>query len=225
MDVPHLQASQSGSGQVNGPGAKSSSGTDDGLTLTNLAGELQNLIITNLHPSAAIALSQTNHHFHSCVSLHRLPFSTVVDYFRDKELLPMRSHDFACYTCLRLKHRSAFAKRQTKSRRGKVGQAATERMCLDCGFTNGKHTPGSPMKIGAELQVYCFACTTLKRRFCIHCHWCDSCISKGTARGLRKGVHAGPNGEASVVEFQNICKRHDWQGGMPADSRSNLLTT
>lgn len=92
-------------------------------------------------------------------------------------------------------------------------------------FTNGKHTPGSPMKIGAELQVYYFACTTLKRRFCIHCHWCDSCISKGTARGLRKGVHAGPNGEASVVEFQNICKRHDWQGGMPADSRSNLLTT
>ena len=110
MKTVHLQDSQSDRGEIDAPDIKSSFGTDERPSLTNLAGELQDLIITELHPSSAIALSQTNHHFHASVSLHRLPFSVVFDWFQDKEHMPSHTN-YACYTCLRLKPRSAFAKR------------------------------------------------------------------------------------------------------------------
>ncbi len=111
--------SQSGNGVHD---THSSSGTDEQPGLTNLAGELQDLIIINLHPSAAIALSQTNHHFHSCVSLHRLPFPVVFEYFQEKELLSIHSDDYACYTCLRLQPRSDFAWRQTRAHEVKMAK-------------------------------------------------------------------------------------------------------
>lgn len=131
------------------------------------------------------------------------------------ELLPTRSDDFACYTCLRLKPRSAFALKQTKLSRGKFGQGPSKRVCLDCGFKNGRHRPGQTMKFGTELQVYCGGCETLQKRFCTRCCWCDSCITKGTAKVLRKRLWAKPNGEASEVILHNICGNHTWEGPEP----------
>lgn len=115
------------------------------------------------------------------------------------ELLPTLSDDFACYTCLRLKPRSAFALKQTKLSRGKFGQGPSKRVCLDCGFKNGRHRPGQTMKFGTELQVYCGGSESLQKRFCSRCYWCDSCIRKGTAKVLRKGDWAKPNGEAREI--------------------------
>ena len=134
MKTVHLQGS---TGEIDAPDIKNSYETEDRPSLTNLAGELQDLIITKLHPSSVIALSQTNHHFHDTVSLHRLPFSVVFDWLLHKEdKCCGRYWNYACYTCLRLKPRSAFSKKQTRRRREKWGQDSYMRRCLDCGLSS-----------------------------------------------------------------------------------------
>ena len=50
MKTIHLQDSQSDRGEIDAPDIKSSFGTDERSSLTNLAGELQDLIIP-LQPS------------------------------------------------------------------------------------------------------------------------------------------------------------------------------
>ncbi len=74
--------------------AKEGRMTEEKPSLSNLAGELLNLIIMNLHPSAAITLSQTNHHFNSFANLHQLPFPVVFDYPQEKETLPAYWDDY-----------------------------------------------------------------------------------------------------------------------------------
>lgn len=141
MNAAHVEDPCSGSEKNGAPNTKDSSGADETPGLSNLAGELQNLIITNLHPSAAIALSQTNRHFHSCAHLHRLPSPTVFDYLQEKELLPIKLDDYACYTCLRFKPRPTFGTRQTRSILEKLGQSAHKRYCFECGSMPGNHLP------------------------------------------------------------------------------------
>ena len=137
MKTTHLQDSQSDTDEIDAPDINNSSGTDERPSLTNLAGELQDLIITKLHPSSLIALSQTNHHFHDTVSLHRLPFPVVFAWLLHKENnYWYRYANYACYTCLRLKPQSAFGKKQTRWRRGKWGQDSYMRRCLDCGLSS-----------------------------------------------------------------------------------------
>lgn len=80
MDAAHLQVSRPGSREHGTFHTRESCRTDENPALSNLAGELQDLIITNLHPSAAIALSQTICHFNSYANLHQLPFSAVFNY-------------------------------------------------------------------------------------------------------------------------------------------------
>ena len=144
-------------------------------TLSNLAGELQNLIFKHLHPSAAAHLRQTNHHFNSSVNI---PISAVFDYLQEKERMPNHSDDFACFTCLRLKSRSSFSRRQTRMRRGKNGESPRERFCVDCGIEAQKYNRRSVMAIGKDLQILCCSCKTFQKHYCIGCWWCDSCIRK-----------------------------------------------
>lgn len=211
MKAALLSVSQPEREKVCLPNGENSSGADERPSLTNLPGELQNIIVANLNPSAVVALSQTSRHFHACVSLHRLRFFEVYEWFREIEQVSTNSENYACYTCLRLKPRSAFAKGQTRTPRGKSGHNARARICLDCGFSTGMHTPGSMMDIGGELQVLCMGCDTLRKRYCMSCRWCDSCISKGTATVSRKGQRAGPNDEAREVVIRNSCSHHDWK--------------
>ena len=151
MKTVHLQDSESDTGEIDATEIKNSPGTDEKPSLTNLASELQDLIITKLHPSSAIALSQTNRHFHDSVSLHRLPFSVVFDWLKHKEYkLCHRDKNYACYICLRLKPRSAFGKKQTRSRRQTFGDESYKRRCLDCGLNTGKINPDSFFKIDKE---------------------------------------------------------------------------
>lgn len=101
INSAHLRGSQSDSMENGVPDTGESPRMDEMPTLSKLAGELQTFIVTSLHPSAVIALSQTNHHFHSCANLHRLPFCAVLNYLQQKEWSPSHSNDYACYTCLR----------------------------------------------------------------------------------------------------------------------------
>ena len=198
------------------------SGTDERLTLLNLAGELQNLIILNLHPEAAIALSQTNRHFHSCASLHRLPLPIVSQWFHEKEMLPENSEKFACYTCLRLKPQSAFVLKQTKKKKSKFSPDAGNRFCIDCGCKYGKITPGHILKTSAGLRVSCIGCEKPQDRFCTLCYWCDGCASKGIVTMERRRDWVKPGDGARKISLKNICEGHSWEGRTVAGGTNSL---
>ena len=166
MKAAHLQLPHPGRSVVD---TETKSGTNERLNLLNLAGELQNLIIVNLHPAAALALSQTNRHFHSSVGLHRLPFPVAFRILQEKELFSPDPENFACYTCFRLKPQSTFVLKQTKRRRSKLGRDAHKRFCTECGCKYGKHKPGSIFITSAGLRVSCVGCESLQDRFCMKC--------------------------------------------------------
>ena len=222
MNAVNLQLSQPDSGEECSRDTRDKSMIDERPTLSNLAGELHNLIVKHLHPSAAAHLRQTNHHFNSSVDI---PISAVFDYLQEKERLPNHTEDFACFTCLSLKSRSSFAKSQTRLKRGKNGHSSRERFCLDCGFKARKYTYGNVMMIGEELHTRCCSCETLQKRFCKNCCWCDSCIRNDSEQAvsvLRMGQLADENGEARKSILDNFCRRHVWIGAEPAGSTSSF---
>ena len=176
MKAVHLQTSQPDSGEECSRGTGDKSTIDERSTLSNLAGELQSLIFKHLHPSAAARLRQTNHYFNSSVDI---PISAVFDYLQEKERMPTHSNDFACFTCLRLKSRSSFSRRQIRLKRGKNGDRPRERFCLDCGIEAQKYNRTSIIVAGEVQLLLCLRCQTLQKRFCGACRLCDSCIGNG----------------------------------------------
>ena len=175
MNAVHLQLSQPDSREEYSRDTGDKSTIDQRPTLSNLAGELQNLIFKHLHPSAAANLRQTNHYFNSSVDI---PISAVFDYLQEKERMPAHADDFACFTCLRLKSRSSFGKSQTRNKRGKNGYSPRERVCVDCGINARKYNRRSVLAVGEEVYMLCCCCRTFQKRYCRACGWCDSCIRR-----------------------------------------------
>lgn len=208
MNGFHLQSSQPMNGETSVLDTRGNSTSSERPTLSNLAGELQNLVIGHLDLPAAARLSQTNRHFSACVNI---PLSAIISYLRNKELSAGRTDDFACYTCLRLKPRSSFGKRQTRGKNGKNGQNPTGRFCLDCASEHRRYAPGNTLEINGKWQVCCYDCETLQKRFCTRCRWCDGCIGKGTVTVRRKGEWATPDDRADEVSMRNVCEGHDWK--------------
>ncbi len=143
------------------------------MSLPHLPAELQNLIIANLHPTAAIALSQTNHHYHSTVSLHLLDPDTVHKFLYDlQRLLAADGLYFyesnACYTCLCIKPRTNF----------KFISYDDSRQCLDCQFKGGSVTAGSVYRCGLHYSVICTECFELSSSFCEGCRTCARCLER-----------------------------------------------
>lgn len=176
--------------------------TDEGPSFLNLAGELQDLIITKLHPSAAIVLSQTNRHFHACVDLHRLPFSVVFKFLQEKQSLATHSDGHACYICLRLKPWSHFSTTETKRPRGKWNKDAHKQFCLECGSKAGNF-PLRTMRIG---RGFCGRCKNFRKRCCLRCGWCYSCTEESKGAILLAKLL----GKAGEVNPSNTCKNHEW---------------
>ena len=175
MGAVHLQPSQPDKGEECSRNTGDKSTIDERPTLSNLPGELQNLIFKHLHPSAAAHLRQTNHHFNSSVDI---PISAVFDYLQEKERMPTHADDFACFTCLRLKSRSSFGKSQTRHKRGKNGYSPRDRFCVDCCINARNYNRRSVLTIGEERYMLCCSCRTFQKRYCRGCWWCDSCIRK-----------------------------------------------
>ena len=199
MNAVHLQVSQPSSGEQSSRDTRDEFTVDERPTLSNLAGELQNLIFKHLHPSAAARLRQTNHYFNSSVDI---PISAVFDYLQEKELWPTHSYDFACFICLRLKSRFSFDKNQTRLKRGTWGDSSRERFCVDCGIKARKYSPTSIIVIGGKKLLLCRHCETLQGGFCEACRICDSCIGKG----------------------HSICQHYSWIGPRPVGSTSSWST-
>lgn len=71
--------------------------------LCDLPGEIQDQIILDLHPSAAVALSQTTQHFQSIVSLNRLDPGTVDAFVNERKPQINRKEGYLCGSCFRLR--------------------------------------------------------------------------------------------------------------------------
>ena len=175
MDAVHLQLSQLDKGEGCSRDTGDKSTIDERPKLSNLPGELQNLIFKHLHPSAAARLRQTSHYFNFRVGI---PISAVFDYLQEKERMPIHANDFVCFTCLRLKSRSSFVRSQTRSKRGKNGTFPRKRFCVDCGIKARKYNRRDVMTVGEELQMLCCSCKTFQKRYCRACGWCGGCIRK-----------------------------------------------
>ena len=154
------------------------------IGLCSLPAELLELIIPKLDPSAAIALRQTSRWFNTYVSLHRLDRVEVRKYLHCLELQPQHKNDYACYSCLCLKHVTSFTDTQTGTAYSWNGIYSTKRFCLDCGVKNGKFKPESLLYIAGEKYagstpaVLCGGCLSIQVYFCADCHRCIGCITK-----------------------------------------------
>lgn len=150
------------------------------LDLYTLPTELQHHIVLNLHPSAAIALKQTNRYFHTHISLHRLNLITVKQYIHEVEIRPRHREGYACFTCLRVRPIIAFTVSQLGAKTSRDGTYSSERFCLDCGVQSKKFKPGTVLNIAGDEshpKVFCGSCSTVQSYFCGKCHWCAACIA------------------------------------------------
>lgn len=172
--------------------------------LCTLPTELQNLIVLNLHPSAAIALRQTNRWFHDNVSLHRLDREKVQLFLRDRELRPTNGKNYACFCCFRLKPEWAFTKSLVDSTHVRKPTYSYRRFCLECGIREGKYRWGISMEMAGSKsrpKVYCGVCTSVQENFCSKCHCCNACIAS-------MGTWTGRAARWSQSGWQALCLDH-----------------
>ena len=127
------------------------------MSLPHLPSELQDLIITHLHPSAAIALRQTSRHYHTTVSLHRLAPDIVHSFLGDLDHRPpiqfedgVKCKLFACYTCLCIKPGIQFEVLEIEC------AERHDRQCLGCDFKEARTISGG------TYTPRCDECTGLK---------------------------------------------------------------
>ncbi len=163
--------------------------------LCDLPTELQHHIVLNLHPSAAVALRQTNRWFNTHISLHRLDRTAVHEYLHHLEYLPKRLHDFACFSCLSLKPDTAFPSTQL---------SAKGRFCIDCGVKDAKFEPYTKFDIGWDggcWKVFCGACSSVQPLFCTACCCCCGCLAKARTWTGMAALRQKPG-------YEKLCERH-----------------
>lgn len=173
-------------------------------SLCNLPGELQDKIIVILEPSAMVALSQTNHHFHTIASLHRLDQDTFQNFLVGRNRAMLHHPDFLCSSCLMSKSKPSFLKAQVTKKKRKEGSEAHLRKCFEC--MRPRISCGSIVVIAGdppERKVVCMGCGGLRERFCRRCHWCEGCVQKAQIRTIDKNWRNG-------VPLNNNCRQHRW---------------
>jgi len=176
------------------------------MELCTLPTEIQHLIVLNLHPSAAIALRQTNRWFHTHVSLHRLDRIAVQDYLHHLESQPksQRHHQYSCFSCLCLKPHTAFTSIELDVSRGWNRSYYSHRFCLDCGVRDGKFKPFTVLYVGEDYsrpRVFCGACLCVQAYFCNSCHCCSGCLA-------RAGTWTGRAALWQQTGRERLCQKH-----------------
>ena len=159
------------------------------VELCTLPVEIQNLIVLSLHPSAAMALRQTNRWFHTHVSLHRLNKKVVQKYLHKLELQLGKENYYACFSCLCLKPQTAFTGVQV-AKSPRYMTFTFNRFCLECGVRSGEYKPGHSLRMVApesKPAVFCGFCMSVQTNFCSKCYCCIACItSMGVWTGRAK---------------------------------------
>ena len=178
------------------------------LGLSALPGELQEQIILNLHPSAAIALRQTNHYFQTIVSLHRFEVDQVWAFLKEKQEQPHNAKHLACYFCLCLKPRSlCLNSRYIALPQCYVAPPPDSQSCLDCAVKTGRVLPGNINDLANQKDklLFCIACLNLQSHFCEKCRWCIQCAERRMVNTYRKDEMG-----YRVVPIFDRCWEHEW---------------
>lgn len=186
--------------------------------LCDLPGETQNSIILRLHPSAAVALSQTSRHFHAIVSLDRLNTENVKRFLEERRVQIGKADGFLCCSCFRLKPQQKFLKSQIRKKRSKAGNEANQRACFDCMEQKRQICPGNIVDLadGGQKRVYCLVCLTVRYRFCTKCRWCVGCAKSGVAKTYRKSGKSQSVSLDGMISIANECSDHEWYKAPPA---------
>ena len=160
------------------------------MSLPHLPTELQDLIVTDLHPTAAIAFSRTNHHYRSTISLHRRVPDTVRRFLFDLERLEVRSEGvlngprFACYKWLCMKPGTQLEYFEVvRSCSVEYRGDWHDRQCLECDLKDGLLESGRIVLCwcGPSTRVpgiVCNDCFKAQGRFCGGCRSCAGCLEK-----------------------------------------------
>lgn len=183
------------------------------IRLCDLPGEIQDHIILSLHPSAAVALARTNHHFHATASLTRLSSEAINAFLEERKIQIRDATDYLCCTCFVLKPWRAFTKAHVKGPRSKTGKDANKRSCFKCLLANGRVLPGNVVDMADArlgMRVYCFACLSLRERFCVKCNWCSECARQRKVKTFRQGWKARDGSGDGMGVVVNCCAGHQW---------------
>lgn len=118
--------------------------------LLRLPIELHQNIIGHLDLQDRAALAMTNRYF-SVVA------TPTYKTFLDSEMTEraVAQNLYTCKGCARFRRAEEFANDMIKDRRGRHGQAAATRFCLDCGVGRGFYTVGTIVVIGTGLWELC----------------------------------------------------------------------
>ena len=165
------------------------------MSLPNLASELQDIIISNLHPTAALALGATNRHYHETVTLHRLPVERARRFLFDLETSPnniiIRKDTYdevksrklcACFTCLRALPCINFAyEEMIASCADTYEDHRFKRQCMNCDLKQGRIKTGAIYYCWCDYIVMCNGCSKVQQDFCRGCRFCDRCLKEERA--------------------------------------------
>ena len=194
------------------------------IGLCSLPAELQDQVVLNLHPSAAIALRQTNRYYHANVSLHKLVRKEVRRYLGRRERHPGNEKYFSCELCLALKLDTIlFKKEYHQTARFDIGYNGQNcrRICLECAIKTKMTVPGNVVvmakprntfemvtpssPLSGHKSIFCMACLTVKGEFCYFCRWCFDCVQKRFVNTYRQDDEG--HGKSRIL---NRCWTHKW---------------
>ena len=181
------------------------------MNISSLPGEIQNMIIRHLHPSAAVALGHTNRYFHSISSLHILPISIVEAFLEERIPYMLRMDNYLCASCFHSKPPERFLESQITEKRSKEGSERNLRRCLDC--MKEQISPGSIVELGkmGQKHVLCMACVNFRSPYCVQCRWCSVCAClEGEILTYRKAADMDPKTPDWIVPVTNTCEKHLW---------------
>lgn len=150
---------------------------DQKASLSILPAEVTDFIIRDLEVRDVHALGQVNHDFHVRFTLRRLNQVNCHSLQGTLHVLEGRSWKYqknlACRSCLALKPKRAFSKKQAKDRRG--GCSAVFRHCLQCaadGRVAGRLVTSAE---GVITGIVCVICRETRGDWCKDCKWCRRC--------------------------------------------------
>ena len=150
-------------------------------SINELPSELILVIAENLDPISRGIFSLVSREYFQLFRHARLDYTSMKEYLYMLELQPrFRSMSlYACFACLRLKHRNKFTESQFYGSHIKrdAEHCRYTRNCFLCWRKGGNRPPGSILATedGTENRVICAKCEKSETSFCVECRCCGPC--------------------------------------------------
>ena len=157
-------------------------------SINELPPELILVIAEHLDPISRGLFSLVNRDYFQLLRHARLDYRSMKEYLHMLELQPRFTSMslYACFTCLRLKHRNKFTESQFYGSHSKrdAQHCRYTRNCFLCWRKGGNRAPGSVLatKDGTANHVVCVKCEKLETSFCVECRCCGPCTQSSLHR-------------------------------------------